>query len=117
VSIKNVESLVSLVIQMIKRPKVSKHEIIADIVFILVGMLVTFMAIFIFDIHWSFYPGNTIFPPNKHIFTSPAPYLIGVPLGGLVGLVVLKLLYFAFEEENEAEKEKWKGYKKKNSRK
>lgn len=98
---------------MIRKTRISQHEIIADIIFILIGMFVTFMAIFIFDIHWSFYPGNTIFPPNKHIFTSPTPYLIGVPLGGLGGLILMKLLYYAFSEENEAEQEKWKGYKRK----
>jgi hypothetical protein len=94
-----------------KRPKISKHEIIADLVFILIGMLAAFIAIFIFDIHWSFYPGNTIFPPNKHIFTTPTPYLVGVPLGGLAGLVVIKLLYYAFAQQDEAiEETKWNGY-------
>lgn len=90
---------------MIKRPKISKHEIIADLIYILIGMFVAFLAIYIFDIHWSFYPGNTIFPPNKHIFTSPVPYLVGIPLGGLAGLIVIKLLFYAFVEQEEAVEE------------
>ncbi|MFA6530593.1 MAG: hypothetical protein WCT31_02595 [Candidatus Micrarchaeia archaeon] len=97
---------------MIKRPKISKHEIIADLIFIFIGMFVAFTAIFIFDIHWSFYPGNTIFPPNKHIFQTPTPYLIGIPLGGLIGFIVIKLLFYAFMEEEEAVGEaRWKGWR------
>lgn len=99
---------------MIRRPRISKHEIIADVIFMIIGMFAAFIAIYIFDIHWSFYPGNTIFPPNKHIFTTPTPYLIGIPLGGLIGLVVIKLLYFAFAEQDEAiEEMRWHGYRRK----
>lgn len=84
------------------RPQVSKHEIIADLAFLFVAMSCAFIAIFIFDIHWSFYPGNTIFPPNKHIFKDATPYYFGIPVGGLVGLFLLKILFYAFREEEEA---------------
>jgi len=102
---------------MIKRPKISKHEIIADIIFIIVGMFVAFLAVLIFDYHWSFYPGETIFPPSKHIFKTPTPYYVAIPLGGLIGFLVLKLLFYAFMEEESAIKEmKWTGYGKKKKR-
>jgi len=104
--------------RMFKRPKISKHELIADAIFILIGMFVAFTAIFIFDIHWSFYPGNTILPPNKYIFQTPTPYYVGIPLGGLIGFVVIKLLFFAFMEEEEAMgKTRWSGWGKRSRKK
>ena len=84
---------------MIKRPRISKEEIIADILYLLVAMAISGIALYIFDIHWSFYPGNTIFPPNKHIFQEPTIYYIGIPLGGIVGFILLKILFFAFKED------------------
>lgn len=90
---------------MIKRPKISKHEIIADAVFIAVGIIAALIAVFIFDIHWSFYPGNTIFPPNKYIFTDKMPYVLGALVGGLLGPIIIKLLFFAFMQEEEAIRE------------
>lgn len=90
---------------MIKRPKISKHEIIADLVFFLIAMAISGMAIMIFDYHWSFYPGETILPPSKHIFKTAEPYYIGIPLGGIVGFLIIKLLYFAFSEEEKADEE------------
>jgi hypothetical protein len=89
---------------MLKRPKISKHELVADLIFLLVSMFVTFIAIFIFDIHWSFYPQN-IGNGIKSIFQSPTPYLIMVPIGGIVGLFVFKLIFFAFVEEEKAVEE------------
>lgn len=84
---------------MIKRPKISKEELIADLVYILIGAFVALIAIYIFDIHWSFYPGETIFPPSKHIFQTQDPYYFGIPIGAIVGFFILKLLSFAFMEE------------------
>ncbi|VVC03796.1 Uncharacterised protein [Candidatus Bilamarchaeum dharawalense] len=84
---------------MIKRPKISKEEIIADGIYLFVGALAAFIAIFIFDIHWSFYPGETILPPSRHIFQTLDPYYFGIPLGAIIGFFVLKLVYFAFVED------------------
>jgi len=83
------------------RPPVTHHEIIADAVFFIVGAFLAALAVFIFDIHWSFYPGNTIFPPNKHIFTSPEPYYLGVLVGGVLGIFIIKLLLLGIREERE----------------
>lgn len=96
---------------MIKRPRISKEEIIADILYLLVAMAISGLALYIFDIHWSFYPGNSIFPPNKHIFQEPTVYYTGIPLGGIVGFFLLKILFFAFREDEIAHIDK-KGTKK-----
>ncbi|MFH1520147.1 MAG: hypothetical protein ABID61_00735 [Candidatus Micrarchaeota archaeon] len=84
---------------MIKRPKISKEELIADLIYILIGAIVAFIAIFIFDIHWSFYPGETVLPPSRHVFQTHDPYYFGIPIGAIVGFFILKLLSFAFMED------------------
>ena len=83
------------------RPPITHHEILADAVFFIAGALLATLAVFIFDIHWSFYPGNTIFPPNKHIFTSSEPYLLGILVGGILGIFVIKLLLLGIREEKD----------------
>lgn len=84
-----------------KNLRITKNEIIADIILLLVSMAVSTIAIFIFDIHWSFYPGNSLLPPNKYIFTTPTPYYVGIPLGGILGFILLKLLFYAFMREED----------------
>lgn len=86
---------------MFRRP--SSHELAADFLYILTAMVVSLLAIYVFDIHWSLYPGETIFPPSRRVFAEDlTPYYIGVPAGGLVGFFILKLIFFAFMEEKEA---------------
>ena len=84
---------------MIKLKRISKDELIADMVFLLVAMTISGIVIFIFDIHWSFYPGNQIFPPSKYIFTDATPYYVGIPAGGIVGFIIFKVLAYAFLKE------------------
>jgi hypothetical protein len=83
---------------MLKRSTISKEEIVADIIYFFVSALVSFIAIFVFDIHWNFYPGGTSFPPEKHIFQTYDPYYYGVLGGAIVGFFILKLVAFAFIE-------------------
>jgi hypothetical protein len=87
---------------MIRRPKISKDEIIADSIYFFVGALISFIAIFIFDIHWSFYPNETILPPSRHVFQTATPYYVGIPIGAVVGFFILKVLAFAFMEDEKA---------------
>ncbi len=94
---------------MIKRPKISREEIIADVMYLLIAMVLSALAIYIFDIHWSFYPGQTIFPPSKHIFQDPTVYYVGVPIGGIIGFLILKLIFFAFMEEKKAHEDSENG--------
>jgi hypothetical protein len=85
----------------IRRPPISKHELIADVLYFSLSAFVSFIAVFIFDIHHSFYPGNTIYPP-KFIFDSINPYIIGILFGGFLGFFLLKVLFWAFVEEEAA---------------
>lgn len=85
----------------LKKLHITKTEIIIDTIILIVALTISLLAIFIFDIHWSFYPGNTVFPPSKRIFTSLTPYLIGAPIGTLVGFLLIKLLVFAFMKAEE----------------
>lgn len=86
---------------MFRRP--DRHELIADALYILIAAIVSMLAIFVFDIHWSLYPGETIFPPSRRVFGGDlTTYFIGVPAGALVGFFLLKLIFFAFMEEKEA---------------
>lgn len=86
---------------MLHRP--ARHEITADLLYMLIAMVVSLLVIFIFDIHWSFYPGETVIPPSKWVFGGDLTiYYIGIPLGGLAGFFILKLLFFAMAEERRA---------------
>ncbi|MFH1107446.1 MAG: hypothetical protein V1787_06150 [Candidatus Micrarchaeota archaeon] len=83
------------------RAGVTRNEIVADAIFFIAGALLAVVATFIFDIHWSFYPGNTIFPPNKHIFNSAEPYYFAVLAGGALGIFLVKLVLLGIREDNE----------------
>ena len=86
--------------------KVSKHELIGDALILLVAIVVSGVLVFVFDIHWSFYPGEEILPPSKKVFTTWDPYLIGILVGGIIGFFIIKLLFYAFMEEEIAVKER-----------
>ena len=89
-----------------KRPKITKNELVADTLFIAISGFVSFALVFIFDIHHSFYPGNSILAP-KFIFTNYTPYIIGILLGSLAGFFVLKILVYGFMlEETELKKKR-----------
>ena len=84
-------------IHKVRKTKITKNEIIADLIFLLFGAIISFLALFIFDIHWSLYE-RPIFP-LKHIFQTPDPYLLGVPAGMLVIFFLIKIFIFALREE------------------
>lgn len=86
--------------------KIPKEEIIADLVFFAVAVAISLAAIFIFDIHWSLYPGSQIF--SKFIFEDRSVYIYGGLVGGIAGFFVIKTLMFGFiEEEKARRKERW----------
>ena len=82
-----------------KKLKVTHEEILADFVFILVGFLLSVLALFIFDIHWNFYPGGTLFPPEKYIFQEKSVYVWGGLLGSIIFFFIIKLLLVGIREE------------------
>jgi len=86
-----------------RKTDVTKHEIKADLIFFLVPAIISLIAVFIFDIHWSFYPGETVFPPSKFIFGSPVPYITGAFIGGVIGFFIIKLFLLGVQEEEKIE--------------
>lgn len=80
-----------------RKQKITKEEIIADIIFLLIPALVSFCVIFIFDIHHSLY-GFPIFP-LKFVFQSKTAYMIGIPAGTLIGFFLIKLLILGIKEQ------------------
>jgi len=84
--------------------KISKEEIIADLVFFAVAVSISLAAIFVFDIHWSLYPGSQIF--SKFIFEDKGIYIYGSLIGGIAGFFVIKFLMFGFIEEGKAIRKK-----------
>jgi hypothetical protein len=75
---------------------VTREELIADVIFLAVSSLISFLVVFLFDIHHSFYGWPMAL---EFIFKNPYPYLMFVPLGAMIGFVIIKLLLFGFMEE------------------
>lgn len=81
----------------IRKSKVTKEEIVSDLIFLLASAIMSFIAVFLFDIHHSFYSWPI---EIDFIFTNAYPYLIFVPIGAIVGLLIIKLILLGVKEEN-----------------
>jgi len=92
-------------IRKIRREKVTRSEIVADVIFFIIPAVLSFLIIFFFDIHHSFYPGNTLFPPDR-IFINYDPYWFWPLLGGVAGFFLIKLFLFGLKEEGIEKKRK-----------
>lgn len=73
-----------------------KRKLIADGIFLFFSAITSFLVVFLFDIHRSFYEWPIIL---KFIFKTPYPYVLFIPLGTIIGFVLIKLLLFGFEEQ------------------
>jgi hypothetical protein len=80
----------------IRKGRITKEELIADVIFLSVSAFICFLLVFLFDIHHSFYHWPI---KIEFIFTNPYPYLIFVPAGTFAGFFVIKLLLFGLKEE------------------
>jgi len=60
-----------------KKNKITKEEIIADLIFLIIPFLIVILFLFFFDIHWNFYSDGQLFPPEKYIFPDKSIYLTG----------------------------------------
>jgi len=60
---------------------------------------VSIILLYFFDIHWSFYPGESIFPPSKQVGLSWQIYLVGGLIGAIVGFFIIKLFLLGVKEE------------------
>ncbi len=70
-----------------KKSVITKEEIIADLIFFFVAFLVSVMALYIFDIHWNFYPDGQLFPPEEYVFNDKSVYIYGGLIGAIVGFL------------------------------
>ena len=80
----------------IRKSQVTKEEVTADVVFLCISALISFIIVFLFDIHHSFYEWPFTL---KFIFKRPEPYLFFTPIGMLVGFFIIKLLLIGIKEE------------------
>lgn len=78
--------------------KVTKRELIADIIFLVTAAIISLIALFIFDIHWSFYPGETIFPLSKTVGLTRNTYVTCSLIGSVVGFILIKLFLIGVKE-------------------
>ncbi|MBR9680021.1 MAG: hypothetical protein GOU99_03160 [Candidatus Altiarchaeota archaeon] len=88
----------------VRKTRINKDEIIADLAFLLIGFILTELFLFIFDIHWNFYPGGQLFPPAEFVFIDRSIYLWGGLIGAIIGFFVIKLFLFGLKEEELANK-------------
>jgi hypothetical protein len=93
-------------IQRLRKTRITKNELIADMIFFFVPAFLAFVALYIFDIHWNFYPGGSLFPPTKHVFSDGWIFVSGTLFGGIVGFFLLKLMVFGIHEEEAAKKKR-----------
>lgn len=81
------------------KSKITKEEIVADLIFLVIPFLIVVLALFFFDIHWNFYPDGKLFPPEKYIFQDKMIYLTGGLIGAIIGFFIIKLFIFALKED------------------
>ena len=82
---------------MLRHNRIGPEELKADVIFLLVGAAVSFLALLIFDLHWNLYSWPA--GPLKLIFQTPTPYLIGVPVGAIILFILIKLMALGFYDE------------------
>lgn len=92
----------------VRKTRVTRNEIIADIIFFAVPAVIALIALYIFDIHWNFYPGGSLFPPAKYIFADGWIYVSGTLIGGIIGFFLIKLIVLGIHEEEARQAKKTK---------
>ncbi|NOX71419.1 MAG: hypothetical protein GXO64_01845 [Candidatus Micrarchaeota archaeon] len=93
-------------IRRIRKSRVKKDEIVADIIFLLISFVASFMVVFLFDVHHSFYEWPIL--PLKYIFKTSEPYFYLVPLGTIVLFILIKLFIYGIQEDEKALEEKYR---------
>ena len=85
----------------VRKSGVSREEVTADAVFFFIPAFLSFLAIFFFDIHQSFY--QVPYFPFTFLLNDVWIYVGGVLLGGIIGFFLIKLFLFGIKEEEESE--------------
>lgn len=81
----------------IRSSRVTKEELVADLIFLFISGFISGLVVFLFDIHQSFYSWPI---KLKFIFTSWQPFILFTLIGTIIIFFLLKLLLFGFKEEN-----------------
>ncbi len=79
-----------------RKTKITQDEIFADIIFFCISGFITFIFVFFFDIYPSF---NEPSFSLRFAFANPNPYWATVPIGSIVGFILIKLFLYAFKRE------------------
>jgi len=80
----------------IRKTVITKEELKADAIFLLLSAFTSLLIIFLFDIHPSFYEWPF---QLKFLFKTPYPYLLFTPLGAILGFLLIKILLIGIKEE------------------
>lgn len=81
----------------IRKSIITKEELIADSIFLFISAFVSFLMVFLFDIHHSFYEWPITL---KFIFKTYHPYILFIFIGTIVGFLIIKLFLVGIKEEN-----------------
>jgi hypothetical protein len=81
--------------------EVTRKEIFSDLIFLIVGLVISLFAMFVFDVHWSFYPGESLFPPSRFVGIGRDVYLTGSLIGMVMVFLIIKLLMLGIKEDIE----------------
>ncbi len=80
----------------IRKSTITKEELIADGIFLLISAVISFLIVFLFDIHHSFYEWPIAL---KFIFKSYRPIVFFTLIGTVVGFFLIKLFLLGVKEE------------------
>ena len=74
-----------------------------DLYILLLSSFISFLMVFLFDIHWSFYTWPL---QLKFIFNSIQPYIYFISIGSMIGFFTIKTLFYIFIKEEQLYKTK-----------
>ncbi len=80
----------------VRKSKIMKEELIADAIFLFIPAMLSFLFVFFFDIHHSFYEWPFTL---KFIFDTTFPYIIFTFAGAIIGFFMIKLFLYGLKEE------------------
>ncbi len=87
-------------IKKVRKSPINRDELIADGIFILISFISSFVIVFLFDVHHSFYEMPII--PLKYIFKSPEPYYYFTLIGTIILFLLIKLFIYGIQEDERA---------------
>ncbi len=93
-------------INKLRKSPINRDELIADVIFIIISFISSFVVVFLFDVHHSFYEWP--FFPLKFIFKTPEPYYYLTLIGTIVLFVLIKLFMYGIQEDEKALEEREK---------